>query len=68
MLTDDELEKIALPPCPSCDSNFTGVRRASQRWWIVGCYDCFNKIQCEREFVERAAEKFNEYARKCGGK
>lgn len=65
-MTDEELEKIPLPPCPSCDSTLTGVRRASQRWWIVGCYDCFNKTMCEREFVERAAEKFTEYARKCG--
>lgn len=65
-MTDEELEKIPLLPCPSCNSTFTGVRRASERWWLVGCYDCFNKIQCEREFVEEVAEKFNDYARKCG--
>jgi hypothetical protein len=65
-MTDEELENIKLPPCPSCDSTLTGVRRASQRWWIVGCYDCFNKTMCEREFVERAAAKFIDYARKCG--
>ena len=65
-MSDEELEAIKLPPCPSCDSTLTGVRRASQRWWIVGCYDCFNKIQCEREFVEKAAAKFIDYARRCG--
>lgn len=64
-MSDEELEAIKLEQCPSCNSTLTGVRRASMRWWLVGCYDCFNKIQCEREFVERAAEKFNEYARKC---
>jgi len=64
-MTDEELENIKLPPCPSCDSTLTGVRRASQRWWIVGCYDCFNKTQCEREFVEKAAAKFIDYARRC---
>jgi hypothetical protein len=63
-MTDEELEKIPLPPCPSCDSTMTSVRRATQRWWLVGCIDCFNKIQCERQYVEQAAAKFNEYARR----
>lgn len=63
-MTDEELESIKLEKCPSCGSSLTGVRKGSQRWWLVGCYDCFNKTQCEREFVERAAEKFNAYARR----
>jgi len=65
-MTDEELEKIPLLPCPSCDSTKTSVRKANQRWWLVGCADCFNKIMCERSFVEQAATKFNEYARRCG--
>jgi ssDNA-binding Zn-finger/Zn-ribbon topoisomerase 1 len=63
-MTDEELEKIPLLPCPSCDSTMTSVRRATQRWWLVGCIDCFNKIQCERQYVEQAAAKFNDYARR----
>jgi ssDNA-binding Zn-finger/Zn-ribbon topoisomerase 1 len=63
-MTDEELEKIPLLPCPSCDSTMTSVRRATQRWWLVGCVDCFKKIQCERQYVEQAAAKFNDYARR----
>jgi ssDNA-binding Zn-finger/Zn-ribbon topoisomerase 1 len=63
-MTDEELESIKLEKCPSCGSRMTSVRKATARWWFVGCIDCFNKIQCERTFVERAAEKFNEYARR----
>jgi ssDNA-binding Zn-finger/Zn-ribbon topoisomerase 1 len=63
-MTDEELESIKLEKCPSCGSRMTSVRKATSRWWFVGCIDCFNKIQCEREFVVRAAEKFNEYARR----
>lgn len=64
MASDEELEAIKLEHCPSCGSRMTSVRHVSQRWWYVGCVDCFNKIMCEREFVERAAEKFNDYARR----
>lgn len=65
-MTDEELEKIKLLPCPSCDSTMTSVRRASNEWWLVGCMDCFNKRQCTREYVEEAARQFNDYARRCG--
>jgi ssDNA-binding Zn-finger/Zn-ribbon topoisomerase 1 len=63
-VTDEELEAIKLEQCPSCNSKMTSVRRATRRWWLVGCVDCFNKIMCEKQFVERAAAKFNEYARR----
>jgi hypothetical protein len=63
-MTDEELENIKLLPCPSCDSTMTSVRRVSDEWWYVGCVDCFNKIQCERQYVEQAAAKFNDYARR----
>lgn len=65
-VTDEELEAIPLLDCPSCDSRNTSVRRASQEWWLVGCLDCWNKRQCQRQFVEEVARKFNEYARRCG--
>lgn len=65
-MTDEELEAIELLPCPSCDSIMTSVRRASNEWWLVGCMDCFNKTQCQRQFVEEAAERWNRYARRCG--
>ena len=65
-MTDEELENIKLLPCPSCDSTMTSVRRVSDEWWYVGCVDCFNKTQCQREFVEGLAERWNKYARKCG--
>ena len=64
MASDEDLENIKLEDCPSCGSRMTSVRRATQRWWLVGCVDCFNKIQCEKQFVERAAAKFNDYARR----
>jgi hypothetical protein len=63
-MTDEELENIKLEKCPSCDSRMTSVRKVTSRWWLVGCIDCFNKIQCERQYVESAAEKFNAYARR----
>lgn len=65
-LTDDELEAIKLERCPSCGSKMTSVRRGSNEWWYVGCVDCWNKKQCQRQFVEEAARQFNEYARRCG--
>ena len=57
LLTDAELEAIKLLDCPSCDSHNTSVRRASNEWWLVGCLDCFNKRQCQREYVIEEAEK-----------
>lgn len=65
-MTDEELEAIELLDCPSCDSHNTSVRHVSQEWWYVGCMDCFNKRQCQREYVIEEAERFNNYARRCG--
>jgi transcription elongation factor Elf1 len=65
-VTDEELEAIPLLDCPSCDSHNTSVRRASNEWWYVGCMDCRNKRECQREYVLETVEFWNSYARKCG--
>lgn len=65
-MTDEELARYELLDCPSCDSHNTSVRVARDKWYFVGCMDCFNKTQCTEEYIPYLVERWNNYARRCG--
>lgn len=66
-MTDEELARYEIiKPCPSCGSNMVNVRQANNRWYYVGCMDCFNKTLCEEKYIDYAVERWNNYARRCG--
>ena len=70
-MTDEELEKISLPPCWNCESHMTSVRRAGGGWFYVGCIDCGNKRMCDEKYLQDTIESWTRYgekvwARRCG--
>ena len=61
-LTDEELEAIPLLDCPSCDSHNTSVRKASNKWWYIGCMDCDNKRMCDKKYLPETIDAWTKYA------
>ena len=64
-LTEEELAKYELLPCPSCKSKNTNVRRAKHDEYYVGCQDCECKRICDGKNLNYTVERWNEYARRC---
>ena len=61
-MTDEELEKIKLPRCPSCGSHLTSVRRVAHDTFYVGCVDCFCKRECDEGHLQETIEFWTRYA------
>ena len=64
MYGDKEVKNMLLLPCPSCDSENVSVRIAKYGWYIVGCNDCWNKLECDERRLNEAIEFWNRYAEK----